>query len=96
MAKAIQSWYGKSSDGDHVQLCLREDGQWFGRRLTWRGSWEGWKFADPSFDTTTTNRISGEVTEHPDEPIPNWGWNRLRQETGKLAYRLPNLVKGES
>lgn len=87
--KAIKLWFGHDSYGRGVEVAQREDGQYFartcGRRLTTK-----WSPYTPTFETTTTNVYSGEVTHHPEAPIMYWGFNRLTEcKADKINVRLP-------
>lgn len=95
MAKAVKYWYGNDTFGRQVEVAMREDEVYF-ERHQYRHEIYGtqttkWERHEPTFETSTRNQYSGEVTHHPERPIMSWGFQRLTQcnEAGS-RLRLPN------
>ncbi len=99
MAKAIKLWYGKDTFGNSVEVAQREDGVCFSRH-DYRNDYgqlstTKWQYHEPSFAIKTTNAYSGDIIEHPDDPIMCWGFQRLSliasvDDGDKIRLRLPN------
>ena len=96
MAKAIAFWFGNDTFGRAVEVAQREDGIYFARQVSQRGtgikrfgkSWTRWQEHKPSWMTETENAYSGEVFSH--EPVMSWGFNRLTECNDIPRVRLPN------
>lgn len=95
MAKAKKYWFGFDTYGRHVEVAMREDGEYFARWQEKHSKYGivtvKWQTHIPTFDTKTVNAYSGEITEHPENPIMCWGSQRLeRCDRAGLKLRLPN------
>lgn len=89
--KAIRAWFGYDSAGRQVEVAERLDGVYFCRSYEYNGygqSWTKWTATQPTFETHTTNKYSGEVVEY-DTPQMFWGFNRLDELKKVPRYRLP-------
>lgn len=95
MAKSVAYWYGTDTFGRQVEVAKREDGVFFERHQFNNGRYgmgtTRWEEHEPTFETSTRNQYSGEVTYHPEEPIMSWGFQRLtRCDEAGSRLRLPN------
>jgi len=96
MAKAVNYWYGCDSFGRNVEVAQREDGAYFERHQYSNGryglSTTKWEEHQPTFETSTTNAYSGEITHHPENPVMMWGFQRMTNlsDVSGLRLRLPN------
>lgn len=96
MAKVINYWYGSDTYGRNVEVAQRKDGVYFSRYDYQNGRYglaiTKWSEHKPTFETSTKNVYSGEITHHPDSPVMTWGFQRMTKlsDTSGLRLRLPN------
>lgn len=90
--KAVRFFFGRDSYGRHTERAQALDGQWFARHdesTQWGPKSTKWYLQAPSWETSTSNAYSGEVTQHPDEPVMCWGFNRMTECSDVPRVRLP-------
>ena len=92
--KTLKAWFGTDSYGRHIEVALREDGEYFSRAFEYNGygnSWSKWQPFVPTFETHGTNAYSGERFEY-SEPKMAWGFNLLTEYSETPRFRLPKEV----